>query len=84
MIISANNFLLIKVLVGPMFAKHVLIALKWGVCVCFFFFYKAFQVIKYLFQLVKKILVKTYLHLHTYFTVILNSLPNLKFYLQIF
>lgn len=80
MIISANNFLLIKVLVGAMFAKHVLIALKWGVCVVFF--YKAFQVINYLFQLVKKILVKTYLPIH--FTVILNSLPKLKFYLQIF
>ena len=36
MIISANNFLLIKVLFGAMFAKHVLIALKWGVCVVFF------------------------------------------------
>lgn len=29
-IISANDFLLIKVLVGGMLAKHILIALKWG------------------------------------------------------
>ena len=33
-------------------------------------------------QLFTKILVKTYLHIH--FTVILNSLPKLKFSLQVF
>ena len=55
-VISANDFLFIKVLVGAMFAEHILIALKWGVCVCVCVFYKAVQVINYLFNCLQKYL----------------------------
>ena len=65
-----------------MFAKHILIALKWGVCVCVCVFLQGSPGDQLSLQLFTKILVKTYLHIH--FTVILNSLPKLKFSLQVF